>query len=219
MSVQPEQNEEEMVELKDPGLAALLAWLIPGLGHLYQGRTAKAILFFVCILGTFLYGVYLGGRRDLGYGRATYMSFRQNDNRLYFLAQIGVGIPAFPAVIQAVRVGRGDWPLWGGFMAPPRIEGDNSPALSKSPTLDTLNKELSARFELATLYTVIAGLLNILAIYDAWGGPVFLEGSKKEDEDDEEAEKPADAKDPKTTDQPPADQAGRAGASVDKASS
>ena len=27
-------------------------------------------------------------------------------------------------------------------------------------------------FELGTVYTLIAGLLNILAIYDAWGGPV-----------------------------------------------
>lgn len=207
------------MELKDPGLAALLAWLIPGLGHLYQGRTAKAILFFVCIMGTFVYGVYLGGRSDLGYGRATYMSFRQNDNRLYFLAQIGVGVPAFPAVIQAVRVGRGDKPLWGGYMAPPRIEGDNLPALAGSPTLDTLNYELSSRFELATLYTVIAGLLNILAIYDAWGGPVFLEGSKKEDEDDEGSKKPDDAKESKAANPPPADPPSRAGASAETASS
>ena len=189
MSAEPERTDEPTVELKDPGLAALLAWLIPGLGHLYQGRTAKAILFFVCILGTFAYGVYLGGRSDLGYGRANYMSFRPGDNRLHFLCQVWVGLPSFPAVVQAVRVGRGEVPLWNGFMAPPRLEGDNNAALRGSPTLDTLNYELSTRFELASVYTTIAGLLNILAIYDAWGGPVFLEYKKEEDEEEEEEEK------------------------------
>jgi hypothetical protein len=30
---------------------------------------------------------------------------------------------------------------------------------------------------------MIAGLLNILAIYDAWGGPVMGESAKKDEED------------------------------------
>jgi TM2 domain-containing membrane protein YozV len=41
-------------------LAALLSYLIPGLGQIYQGRTAKGILFFVCIYGLFFYGMFLG---------------------------------------------------------------------------------------------------------------------------------------------------------------
>ena len=56
--------------LKDPVLAATLAWLIPGLGHWYQGRRSKALLFFVCILGTFVFGLYLGE------GRVVYASMR-----------------------------------------------------------------------------------------------------------------------------------------------
>ena len=46
------REAEPSVELKDPMIAALLAWLIPGMGHFYQGRFAKAILFFVCISET-----------------------------------------------------------------------------------------------------------------------------------------------------------------------
>ena len=51
-------TDESVVEidLKDPRLAAFLAWLVPGLGHIYQGRTGKGVLFFVCIVGTFFYG-------------------------------------------------------------------------------------------------------------------------------------------------------------------
>ena len=43
------------VDLKNPWLAALWAWLWPGAGHLYQGRYAKGVLFMVCILVTYFY--------------------------------------------------------------------------------------------------------------------------------------------------------------------
>jgi hypothetical protein len=42
-------------------------------------------------------------------------------------------------------------------------------------------------FEFGTAYTMIAGLLNILAMYDAWGGPVFAEPGKEDQEDEEES--------------------------------
>ena len=35
------------LDLKNPYVAALLAWIIPGMGHFYQGRTAKANLFAI----------------------------------------------------------------------------------------------------------------------------------------------------------------------------
>ncbi len=78
-------------------MAAFLAWLIPGLGHLYQGRIAKAVLFFVCIMGIYVYGVYLGGNSELGYGRAVYFAFRDDEWRLNYICQIGVGLPSLPA--------------------------------------------------------------------------------------------------------------------------
>ncbi len=51
----PEENntiavDGQIVDLRNRYLAALLAWLIPGAGHLYQGRRTKGQLFFVCIL-------------------------------------------------------------------------------------------------------------------------------------------------------------------------
>ncbi len=36
-------------------------------------------------------------------------------------------------------------------------------------------KKLNRQLDLGTVYTMIAGLLNVLAIYDAYGGPVRLE--------------------------------------------
>ena len=45
--------------------------------------------------------------------------------------------------------------------------------------------QLKSRFELGTLYTMVAGLLNILVIYDAFAGPVFTspEESRKKRRD------------------------------------
>jgi len=180
VSAQSASESPKPIELKDPVMAAFLAWLIPGLGHLYQGRIAKGILFLVGILGIFMYGVYLGGDREVGWGRVVYMSFRPEDQRLHFLCQVGVGLPAMPAVIQAVRVRSERAPLWGCLMAPPRLPSDRS---SDRPTLDDLHKRLHHYFELGTLYTMIAGLLNILAIYDAWAGPVLEESVKEEKEE------------------------------------
>jgi len=172
------------VALKDPWTAAFLAWLIPGLGHWYQGRRAKAILFFVCIMGLFVYGCYLGSRRDLGYARVVYVSFRQGDMRLYYLCQLGVGIPAMPALVQSARMRQGKSPLWNHFMAPPRLGTDDG----EPPTLSRLCYEFHSYFDLGSLYTAIAGLLNLLVVFDAFSGPIFPEspGHKKEKSESQE---------------------------------
>jgi TM2 domain-containing membrane protein YozV len=174
------------INLKDPVMAAFLAWLIPGLGHLYQGRIAKAVLFFVCIMGIYAYGVYLGGNSELGYGRAVYFAFRDDEWRLPYICQIGVGLPSLPACVQAIRMSHGKAVFFNGFMAPPRpinMIDENNPNFQQ-PTLDKLQHDLNRYFELATFFTMVAGLLNVLAIYDALSGPVISIPAKKEERPD-----------------------------------
>lgn len=177
------QQDSSPFNLKDPVMAAFLAWLIPGLGHLYQGRTAKAVLYFVCIMGIFVYGVYLGGNSELGYGRAVYFAFRDDEWRLPYICQVGVGLPSLPACVQAMRMSNGKKVFFDGFMAPPRVNippNENDPNFQQ-PTLDTLNRVLNRYFELATFFTMVAGLLNVLVIYDALSGPVISIPAKKEE--------------------------------------
>ena len=38
---------------------------------------------------------------------------------------------------------------------------------------------MAQRFDIGTLYTMVAGLLNILAIWDAYAGPVITEPGKE----------------------------------------
>jgi hypothetical protein len=167
-------DEPLEIDLRDPYFAALLAWLWPGAGHIYQRRYAKAALFMVCILGTYFFGLALGE------GKVVYAAWNRADKRWQFVPQLGIGLPAAPAVAQSVVARRGGEPILGGLMAPPRDQQQ----------LSQWHNDLNVRFELGTLYTMVAGILNILAIWDAFGGPVVSEPSGKErgppeDEDDE----------------------------------
>ena len=171
---EPADEPVLQIDLRDPNTAALLAWLWPGAGHLYQRRYPKAILFMVCILGTFFFGLALGE------GKVVYAAWNQSDRRWQYPLQLGVGLPAVPALIQSVVVRRGGEPVLGGLMRPP-AEGE----------LSAWQKRLNMRFELGTLYTMVAGLLNVLAIWDAYGGPVIGEPGKERGppEDDDEKNK------------------------------
>ena len=169
----PDVFEPVEVDLKNPVLAAFVAWLWPGAGHLYQGRNGKGILYMVCILGTYFFGLTLGG------GHVVYASWTKTDKRLPYLCQVGVGLAALPALLQSHQVRRGHKPLWGGIMAPPRQPVQPS----HRDELAEWHETYHYRFELGTVFTMIAGLLNILAIYDAGAGPVFVAPG-------EESEKP-----------------------------
>lgn len=183
---------DQEIELKDPRLAAFLAWLVPGLGHLYQGRTGKAVLFFVCILGTFFYGLYIGKGRVVYAATEPIPSRSFLQERWQYVCQLGVGLPALPALVQRYRMMNQDAPLFGAgldnrFMrppyrhAPPGSDGFRSEDPTEKGTyiehedeLAQWNYELGDYFEIGTVFTVIAGLLNVLAIFDAYGGPLVL---------------------------------------------
>jgi hypothetical protein len=272
------------VPLKDPMFSALLAFLVPGLGHFYQRRMFKAVLYAVCILGTFFTGM------RIGHGQVVYFNWQSTENRTYaYLCQFWVGLPALPALAQAeLRSSRAfdvnympkpmtsqfagkltaetsdfDGPiagsitlrphelnmphLWTGKLSgelqtakgPVKIEGDVTPGsgsldpevapsekrrlsgtfegrTSEQPDvvirggleghiprpiwnsyeaplrdlrvndfagdqtdLDRAHFLLGSRFELGVVFTMIAGLLNILAIYDALEGPAY-DGEEEE---------------------------------------
>ena len=191
MSQPTESNKKEFdgveVDLKNPAFAAFLAFLFPGAGHYYQGRKRKAILFAVCILGLFITGFIIGrGRVVYAYpnsfkitnipkmlSKKGWEEIARNsyqDFRIHSYAQAMVGIPAFPMILQS-RIGPkpvNEQFLWG-FMAPPPVgnPGDGNP-----DWLSKWNNEDSASFDLGSLYTAIAGLLNLLVIFDAYAGPM-----------------------------------------------
>jgi TM2 domain-containing membrane protein YozV len=180
----------------DP-IAAVLSYLIPGLGQIYQGRIAKGILFFVCVYTLFFTGSYLGsGTVRLKHGDEieTYTvtsnvylpdTVDQNNplnlprlaanlyNRPQCAGQFWVGIAAWPAIWQYLNYDRrqeqGD-PLLGNFQRTP-----------SEAALNAVHTSGDKLLELGWVFTVIAGVLNVMVIYDALAGPAFLPADGEDD--------------------------------------
>ncbi|MBM4075697.1 MAG: TM2 domain-containing protein [Planctomycetes bacterium] len=266
-SAASEYRHPRLWETRSPWIAGILAILIPGAGHLYQGRVLKAVIYSVSILGLFIWG------QKLGEGMVVYNLPEQSGPfrhmTLAYVAQLGTGACAVPALIQnkrAVnpsnrRVTKLSAPLnaefEGRLMSPQQppseqvigmlklkpVEGDygpeiqgtfqgkidgqpvelelagrfeldkpikagfrrklecgvvggNGPAeglesgailegtIPRSPwdaygsppdpdQIQELNGRLGKTYELALVFTYIAGLLNVLAIWDCICGPAY----------------------------------------------
>ncbi|WP_166831612.1 DUF6677 family protein [Thalassoroseus pseudoceratinae] len=279
------------VPLKNPALAAILAYFLPGAGHLYQGRIFKAVLYAVCIWGMFLYGMQKSGwsalhTHQISGGDGHGLHWQRNWG---FLTHLGIGTPATFAFLQTKRFqsesnqtsrqldgelvsdfkgiaydivpseglavagrirlntrqteygpevsgvfsGDGLFPdgevkpveleLQGGFLIGPPYAGDDARGLEidilksdSGPSSGSLNgvvpRSLFNRvgmpateqqierlhglrgkgYELALVYTWIAGLLNILAVWDAFAGPAYGYGDEKPDAEDDSAKQPED---------------------------
>ena len=94
--------------------------------------------------------------------------------------QAGIGLPVLPAAIEGWR-GKVQKPMFGGFMSAPRSAND----------LDDWNFTTASGFDMGTLYTMVAGLLNILVIFDAFAGPLpppIQKPDKKKDKTDKSRE-------------------------------
>ena len=80
-------------------LLCLAAWAIPGLGHLWQGRRAKGLIFLVVLPLMFAIGLAIQGRL---------FPFELSDPLvgLAAIADLGIGLPYF--IANALGAGAGD---------------------------------------------------------------------------------------------------------------
>jgi hypothetical protein len=162
--------------------AAVLSYLLPGLGQVLQGRVGKGVLFFVCLYGLFFYGLWMGQMKNVwlpdskdlpdaslpilgkleGMPKALYY-------RPQFLGQFWIGVAAWPALAQ---YGTADPAADAqGKPKPAPVIGHYMQAPAE-PELNQLQRDGDKRWDLGWVYTVIAGVLNVLVIYDALAGPV-----------------------------------------------
>jgi len=152
-------------------LAAFLSYLVPGLGQIYQGRYAKGFLFMVSLLGMFTLGQAMGNWQNVYLPRETIPGEARDLHsalftRWHFLGQFWIGVSAWPAVYQYFQgpmLNLADVPFWQTFQRMPDPDEVNRFLVNSDKTPD-----------LGWVYTVVAGMLNILVIYDAFAGPVFV---------------------------------------------
>lgn len=284
------------INLRNRELAAILAFLIPGGGHFYQGRRLKAGIFFSGIVSLFFAGMILGDWQPVYSQVASMevpgsMQLLASDDRgkvrtnfsIGYAAQALVGLPALPSLVQQARFksdpgvlrsletpldsdfvgvfreaghfvsvsgnlkltqGAGgvvegtfqgvskdgaavEARLSGGlslgqkvFGSPRRdlifsssdampVENIAATELRGSVTrpfsdwyqaprdsgeLNRLHGKLSRTFEIACVFTWIAGLLNLMAIWDAYDGPAYGYGDEKPEDEEDDADSGSEPK-------------------------
>jgi hypothetical protein len=261
------------IRLKNRVLAVVLAWLIPGAGHLYQGRRLKSAIYFCSIVGLWIMAMHLSEWKVMAAPHTERDERPPMIQMLKFGAQSGVGLPSVCAMVQRERSKQNqankrgqsheafetsaegtlryrsvddrekDGPVSGeiefeiveGALGPSyvghfsgengagesvefelgkgvslgsEIDGHHRRSLRGEVTLNgstvadfegsiprstwnwlfmplnmqqemDLHERLGKMHELATLLSVVAGLLNILAIFDAFGGPAYGYGDEQ----------------------------------------
>jgi len=75
-------------------LVGIVAWLVPGAGHLVLGKVGRAALFFFTIVGSFLLGLALHGRLFWPFitDAPDIVSHFDLISLLWFFSQIGAGL-------------------------------------------------------------------------------------------------------------------------------
>jgi uncharacterized protein DUF6677 len=130
-------------------VSCLLAWVVPGGGHLYLGRRNRGIVFFLVVLATFLLGC-------LSDGHAYLIDREQPLTYLATFTNIATGpIELFSRFATYDRL---------VYRLPP---GDNSPEQAR--LLEAMRKKVKMiGDEYGTTYLLTAGLMNILLMLDAF---------------------------------------------------
>lgn len=120
-------------------IAGLLAWLVPGLGHIYLGFRRRGLILLITIGLTFWTGMAIGGVRG---------TVDPNNRRAWFAAELCAGVHALAALLIHIDAG----------LVPKIRPGENTemPHVGHWMAVDV-----------GVHYAGVAGLLNVLVILDA----------------------------------------------------
>jgi hypothetical protein len=88
----------DRAQTSNPTLISIAAWLVPGAGHLWQGRTQKGVIFLIAIPLMFATGLWLDGRLFP-------FEIAQPLVALAALASLGNGVPYFVATLLGLGAG------------------------------------------------------------------------------------------------------------------
>ncbi len=94
---------DSRIRFRAPLLAAILTFLVPGLGHLFQGRVFKGLVYGICITGMFMYGSALAEWKAVQAPPFHYRVKNRTLLALKYAAQFGMGTPAIASLIQTRR--------------------------------------------------------------------------------------------------------------------
>lgn len=139
-------------------LALLAAAAIPGLGHIVLGEVRRGVLIAAGVLGLFFGGMFIGGIDVVD---------RQEDG-VWFLGQALVG----PIAFATDYIHQSQFKVRDQVLGPdprdPRRAVTRDITRTRRPDENPGNsKSLGRMNELGTLFSAIAGMLNLIAVIDA----------------------------------------------------
>ena len=128
----------------NPVVAVLLACAVPGGGHIYLGRAKRGVIIFLTITALFWSGLAIGG----------VMTVDPQNERWWFMAQMctgGNGIIAWQRQKKVVE----------------RIKKAEGPEELEERLVAAKIKLVTPAETVARAYSGVAGLLNLMCIFDA----------------------------------------------------
>lgn len=158
-------QDAEPSDWATPPVVAGLSWLVPGLGYWLIGQRRRAMLAGLSIVLLFILGLLISGVRCIdvpGYGA--------NGDLLYTRQ---AGGQSKPLVLSAPFKAVLDKPWYiPQIMAGPLTIGSSFWSVGVASVRDSNGgqaypKATARMYDIGTLYTAIAGMLNLLVIIDA----------------------------------------------------
>jgi len=127
-----------------PALAVLLAWAIPGAGHFYLGRARRGIIIFLTITALFWSGVAVGG----------VLTVDSQREKWWFVAQMLTGVNGLTAWQCQKMAYQTLENVKDGQCVEERMVKANIALVAPAETV-------------ARAYSGVAGLINLMCIFDA----------------------------------------------------
>jgi hypothetical protein len=177
-----------------PVLVSLMAWLVPGGGYFLIGQRARALIVGITIIILFLSGIVVGGIRVMdppGWGQYGYMAqlvVRTDQHHEEIITRLD---PTDADQLQEIRddnpqgyigsalvgqfmseLGEKPW-LVGQILCGPvtlataAISVHEARPRNGASGIEGIPASHSRSWEIGTLYTAVAGMLNLLVIIDS----------------------------------------------------
>lgn len=133
----------------DPWAPCLLAWLLPGLGHIYLGKKRTGLVFLAAVMTTFCLGIASDGAASLldPHQPLTYLATFDN---------LAIG----PMEVL------GRYATYGRLVY--RMPADEADPRAADLTERVRRRVRSVTFEYGNTFLLTAGLMNMLLILDAF---------------------------------------------------
>lgn len=170
VSSQPYRNSSEKAPPSAGGggyLAIALAWVVPGLGHWVLGERSRALLFGITIHGLFAMGLLLAGLRAINPPDQAIWSYTQWATGWPMGAAVELAKTRFkqPETEQLLNeeYETGGWRGSGFDLAPSGVRESRAKSFIEAHPLFAYHPKMQ---DIGAVYCGIAGMLNLLVIFD-----------------------------------------------------